>query len=536
MEPEGILTIACPGAPPAEATLELAGGKAFNLLKLAGLGFPVPPGFVLPTSFCGPWIAQGPPELADFRAAIAQPLEYVERATGLRFGDVRRPMLVSVRSGAPVSMPGMLDTVLDIGLTRATLPGLVALTGNPRLAWDCYLRLILSYAVTVHGLDTEPFNALAGEEVAASGVAGSAELDTLSLRDLTLRSVDLFEDLAGAPFPDDPFQQLLGAVNSVFRSWNSRRAVTYRRINRLESISGTAVTVQSMVYGNAGPNSGAGVGFTRDPATGENKLYLDFAFNAQGEDVVSGRLPLTPATDIARLLPDVMDALEQARGRLERAFGDVQDFEFTVEDGKLFLLQTRAAKRSSWAQLKFVVDLTQEGLISKDEALRRLEGIDLSSIIRRRVAGGNVRAIAMGVPTSVGVATGAIATTIASARAMAAKGQKVILVRNDITTDDIDGIACAAGVLTARGGRTSHAAVVARELGKVAIVGCQKLRLAENAKSCTIAEHHFSEGGEISLDGGSGLIYAGAVELQDERPIQELAIVEDWKKNSAAPA
>lgn len=533
MEPDGILSIACPGAPPAEATLESAGGKAFNLIKLAGLGFPVPPGFVLPTSFCGPWIAQEPPAKADFRAAIARPLEYMERAAGLRFGDPHRPMLVSVRSGAPVSMPGMLDTVLDIGLTRATLPGLVALTGNPRLAWDCYLRLILSYAATVHGLDAEPFNALAGKAATAAGVAGPAELDTLSLRRLALESLSLFEEMAGATFPDDPFQQLLGAVDSVFRSWNSQRAVSYRRINGLEKISGTAVTVQRMVYGNAGPNSGAGVGFTRDPATGENKLYMDFAFNAQGEDVVSGRLPLTPAIDMTRLLPDITGALDHARNRLERAFGDVQDFEFTVEDGKLFLLQTRAAKRSSWARLKFAVDLAQEGLISKDEALRRLEGIDLSSIVRRCVAGGNVRAIAKGVPTSVGVAIGAIATTIASARIMAAKGQKVILVRNDITTDDIDGIACAAGVLTARGGRTSHAAVVVRELGKVAIVGCQQLRLAESALSCTVGEHHFNEGDEISLDGGSGLIYAGTVEIRDERPVQELAAIESWKKNSA---
>jgi pyruvate,orthophosphate dikinase len=529
LELDDILTLACPGAPAPEATLERAGGKAFNLMKLAGLGFPVPPGFVLPAAICGPWIAKGAPDLAEFRAAIARPLEYVERAAELRFGDPHRPMLVSVRSGAAVSMPGMLDTVLDIGLTRATLPGLVAMTGNPRLAWDCYLRLILSYAATVHNLDSGPFDALVNAAVTAAGAAAPVELDTLSLRELALSCAGLFEDLAGMPFPEDPFRQLLGAVDAVFRSWNSQRAVSYRRLNGLDGIAGTAVTVQRMVYGNAGPNSGAGVGFTRDPATGENRLYVDFAFDAQGEDVVSGRQPLTPVNRMARLLPDVMEALEHARGRLEKAFGDVQDFEFTVEEGKLFLLQTRSAKRSSWAKLKFAVDLAEDGLIDRQEALHRLEGLDLSSLVRRSVACGDGRVIASGVAAGMGVATGAMAATIDAARAMAADGRDVILVRNDISTDDIDAIACAVGVLTARGGRTSHAAVVARELGKVAIVGCRQLQLAEDGKSCTIAGHHFGEGDEISLDGESGRVFAGPVEMLEERPTHELAVIEGWK-------
>ena len=529
MQPDGIQTIACPGLPPAESALTELGGKAFNLLKLAAMGFSIPPGFVFPTSKCAHWIADGPPSLGEFHALIAGPLERLEQATGLGFGHAKRPLLVSVRSGAPVSMPGMLDTVLDIGLTHATMPGFVAITGNPRLAWDCYLRLIISYAQTVQGLTTTPFEKLSGEIAAAAGAASIAELDTLALRGLALRSLDLFADLAGEPFPDDPFQQLLGAVNAVFRSWNSERALSYRRINKLDGLPGTAVTIQRMVYGNAGPNSGAGVGFTRDPATGERKLYLDFAFDAQGEDVVSGRRPLTPSTELARRLPQVMRALDHASIKLEQAFRDMQDFEFTIEEGHLFLLQTRDAKRSGWARLKIAVDLAQEGLISPQEALRRLEGLDLASLARQRIVGTTGSAIAQGIAAGIGVATGPIAMTVAVARAMAAQGKMPILVRNDIATDDIDGIACAAGVLTARGGRTSHAAVVARELGKVAIVGCRTLRIADAGRSCSIGGHQLEEGAEITLDGETGQIYAGSVELLEERPLQDLAIIEGWK-------
>jgi pyruvate,orthophosphate dikinase len=487
---------------------------------------------VLPTSLCERWIKNGPPSPADFRALVAGPLDRLEQAAGLVFGDARKPLLVSVRSGAPVSMPGMLDTVLNIGLTRSTLPGLVALTGNPRLAWDCYLRLIASYAQTVQGLDLRPFEKLSANAAAVAGSQDIAGLDTLALRDLVLRHLELFSDLAGEPFPDDPFQQLVRAVDAVFRSWNAEKAKCYRRINRLEGLPGTAVTVQRMVFGNAGPRSGAGVGFTRDPATGEKGLYLDFAFDAQGEDVVSGRRPLTRATELARLLPEVMVTLDQAGTRLEQAFRDAQDFEFTVEEGQLFMLQTRDAKRSAWARLKIAVDLVQEHLISPNEALLRLKGLDLAAIVRRHVvsSGG---AIAKGIPAGIGVASGTVAMTVAQANALAAQGKTVILVRTDITTDDIDGIACAAGVLTARGGRTSHAAVVARELGKVAIVGCGALRVADDDGSCTIAGLHFDQGAEITLDGETGQIYAGTVAIEEERPLQQLAAIDGWSRNSA---
>ena len=360
LQPDAIQIIEPGGLEPADDALMAVGGKAFNLLKLAAVGFPVPPGFVLPTSMCAGWIAAGPPSQEDFRTLVGGPLDRLERAAGASFGDTRRPLLVSVRSGAPVSMPGMLDTVLDIGLTRANISGLIAQSGNPRMAWDCYLRLMKSYATTVHGLHPATFNEAGAKIMAAAGAATLAELDTLTLRDLVQHYLDVFEDEAGEAFPEDPHEQLRQAVNAVFRSWNSERAKSYRRINGLDGLSGTAVTVQRMVYGNAGPRSGAGVGFTRDPATGEKRLYLDFAFDAQGEDVVSGRRRLTSAGELVRALPEVSRSLEHVATELEQVFRDAQDFEFTVEEGELFLLQTRDAKRSAWARLKIAVDLVRE--------------------------------------------------------------------------------------------------------------------------------------------------------------------------------
>lgn len=512
----------------------LVGGKAFNLLKLAALGFPVPPGFVLPTSLCADWLSDVPPSSDAFRTLVAGPLDRLERASELGFGDPRRPLVVSVRSGAPISMPGMLNTVLDVGLTRATLPGFVGLTGNPRLAWDCYLRLIESYAENVQGLDRASFTGALDKAMAKAGATSKSDLCTLALRDLAAEYVDIFEAAAGKAFPDDPHQQLFAAVDAVFRSWNAAPAKSYRRLNALEGLPGTAVTVQRMVFGNAGPRSGAGVGFTRDPATGEKRLYVDFAFDAQGEDVVSGRRRLAPTAVLPRLMPEVDRALETLAHRLEQTFRDAQDFEFTVEEGELFLLQTRDAKRSAWAQLKVAVAMAREGLISPEEALQRLNSLDLSALIRRSVIGGTNRIVAHGTPAGPGVATGSIAFSVEAACARAARGERVILVRRDIATEDIDGIASATGVLTMCGGRTSHAAVVARELGKTAIVGCGSLQIANDETHCVIDGHLFKNGAEITLDGETGAIHVGAVEVRETRPDDELAQIETWKTQVSA--
>jgi pyruvate,orthophosphate dikinase len=533
LPPDPIQLIEPGSLSPPDAAVSVLGGKALNLLKLVAEGFPVPPAFVLPTSMCARWISEGAPSRDEFRQLVAGPLDRLERATGMRFGDTRNPLLVSVRSGAPASMPGMLDTVLNVGLTAATLPGLVAQTGNPRLAWDCLLRLIESYAETVRGIDINAFKQAMSAALAAAGADHARQLDTLSLRDIAATYREIYEDLAGEPFPDDPLVQLQSAVEAVFRSWNSERARTYRRNKNLDGLAGTAVTVQRMVYGNAGPRSGAGVGFTRDPATGEKRVYLDFAFDAQGEDVVSGRCRLTPAEELKRLLPESSQALEHMAARLESLFADVQDFEFTIEEGQLFLLQTRAAKRSSWARLKIAVDLAREGVIAPKEALCRLDGLDLASVVRRQVKKSAGEPIAHGISAGIGCATGAIAFTVERAAALAAKGQEVILVRNDIATDDVEGLIRSEGVLTARGGRTSHAAVVARELGKVAIVGCKALDIAADESGCRIGERTFSEGAVITLDGETGAVFAGAAEVEEIRPEAELAQLQRWRSKAA---
>jgi pyruvate, orthophosphate dikinase len=513
---------------PAETLLPAVGNKAFNLMRLAALGLPVPPGFVLSTDFCQGFIAAGRRLPAKLPELLAREIRQVEKASGLLFGDQHRPLLVSVRSGAVVSMPGMMDTLLNIGLSDRTLPGFIGLTGNPRLAWDCYRRLIQSFAETAHDVAAAPFDAAVAEALGHAGVAALSELDTLSLRQLVRNLLEVYADEVGDPFPQSPSEQLEAAVGAVFRSWESPRAIEYRRLNGLDGLAGTAVTVQRMVFGNAGGQSGAGVGFTRDPASGEKKLYLDFAANAQGEDVVSGRCGLTRADGLERLMPALYGELVDIVRRLETAFLDVQDFEFTIEDGRLFLLQTRNAKRTPWAALRIAVDLAEEGLIATETALARLAKVDLSKLARRRVRAEQAP-LGRGVPASLGVASGPVALSSASAELFAKAGRAPILVREDTATTDIAGMAVAAGILTARGGRTSHAAVVARQLDKVCLVGCEALTVAADGRGCRIAGRDLLEGDMLTLDGEGGAIYAGEVAAIEERPTAALAKIAAWR-------
>jgi pyruvate,orthophosphate dikinase len=517
---------------PAETLLPAVGNKAFNLMRLAALGLPVPPGFVLSTDFCRGFIAAGYRLPAKLPELLAKEIRRVERASGLLFGDRHRPLLVSVRSGAAASMPGMMDTLLNIGLSDRTLPGFIGLTGNPRLAWDCYRRLIQSFAETVQGVAAAPFDAAVAAALGHAGAASPSELDTLALRDLVRALLEVYADEVGEPFPQAPFEQLEAAVEAVFLSWESPRAVEYRRLNGLDGLAGTAVTVQRMVFGNAGGRSGAGVGFTRDPATGEKRLYLDFAANAQGEDVVSGRCGLTRADGLERLMPPIYGELHEVVRRLETAFLDVQDFEFTIEDGRLFLLQTRRAKRTPWAALRIAIDLVEEGLIAPDQALAQLAAIDLDKLARRRVRSGEAP-LARGVPASLGVASGPIALSSAAAEAFAKDGRAPILVREDTATADIAGMAVAAGILTARGGRTSHAAVVARQLDKVCLVGCEALTVAADGRSCRIAGQPLHEGDIVTLDGESGAVYRGEIATVEERPSAALAKIAAWRAAKA---
>lgn len=522
------------GMPVAAPDPARMGFKAANLARMVALGLPVPPAVVLGTG-CRRAMRADPAALQrQLPALLADEIARLERITGLRFGASRQPLLVSVRSGAPVSMPGMMDTLLNIGLTETSLGGLLRATGNPRLVWDAWRRLIQQFAEIVHGLPAEPFDALVQAECERAGVAQANELDFLSLRQIAGDCLDLYRERVGTPFPQRPDEQLLAAVSAVLASWDSERAATYRRLNGIAADLGTAVTIQRMVFGNAGGTSGAGVGFTRDPASGENVAYLDFLFNAQGEDVVAGRRASNDGPRLARALPGVMDQLEQIRAQLEAAFGDMQEFEFTVENGHLFLLQTRSGKRTPWAALRIAVERVAAGELDRAAALRQLAPYDLATLARRRLAGAAEGSrLARAVAAGIGVASGVIALDPAAARSYAARNLPVILVREDIATTDVDGIAAAAGILTARGSRTAHAAVVARQMDKVVLVGCAGLRCDAADRTIELAGRAFREGDWLTLDADAGDVHAGRLAVEEERPTAWLAEVARWREETA---
>lgn len=507
---------------------EEVGNKAWNLMRMAVAGVSVPAAFVLPTSWCRRYRAAQMDNSA-LKEALASGIAMLETATGLRFGASRRPLLVSVRSGAAVSMPGMMETVLDVGLNTVTVDGLIGLTGNPRLAWDSYRRLVQGYAEVVLEQPAAPLDALVTQAVSQAEVESERELDFLALRQLTRDMLQRLRELSATRFPEDPNEQLEQAVTAVFRSWDAPKAAAYRKLNHIDDNAGTAVTVQRMVFGNAGGASGSGIGFTRNPATGERELYLDFQFNAQGEDVVGGRHLAHDNERLRQMLPAVWKQLESTGHSLETLFRDVQDFEFTLESGTLYILQTRNAKRTPWAALRVATELVEEGLISPAEALSRLDAIDLASVVRTRLATPPGPPLARAQVASIGVASGPIAFDAAAAKRFAAAGTAAILVRPDAVTSDIEGMAAAAGILTASGGRTSHAAVVARQLGKVCLVGCSDLTIDLDRRLCKIGQPTMHEGEFLSLDANDGGIYAGRLEIITERPERELAVIRGWQ-------
>ncbi len=509
---------------------EEVGNKAWNLMRMTAAGLPVPPAFVLPAAWCAQVnLEAGSKDLAE---ALSSGIATLEQATGLGFGSPRHPLLVSVRSGAATSMPGMMETILNIGMNAETVEGLIGCTGNPRLAWDCYRRLVQGYAEVVHGLPRVPFDELVSEALSHAQVETERELDYRTLRQLTRDLLDRFDELAGMPFPADPREQLRQAAAAVFRSWDASKAVAYRRANGIGHDGGTAVTVQRMVFGNASGASGAGVAFTRDPATGDRELYLDFEFNAQGEDIVAGRLAAHGEIRLRRTLPSQWAQLEDAGRSLEALFRDAQDFEFTIEGGVLYLLQSRSAKRTPWAALRIAVDQAEEGLISRPEALARLAGIDPASIVRTHFTESAAEPLARAQVAGIGVAGGAIALDSEAASRMANAGTPVILVRRQSETADIDGMMSAAGILTGAGGRTSHAAVVARQLGKVCLVACRDLEIDIDGRSCRIGARTMREGEFLSIDGNTGAIYPGKREVVTERPERELAKLASWREST----
>ncbi|RTL30191.1 MAG: pyruvate, phosphate dikinase [Burkholderiales bacterium] len=494
------------------------GFKAYNLLRMAKMGLPVPPAFVLGTGFCRDTQTQAQ---AVQPTTWWEPLRALESACGLTLGDARRPLLLSVRSGAPVSMPGMMETLLNIGLCDHTLPGMLRVTGNPRLVWDAYRRLVATYGEVVRGLPGELFER---EVQLACGKYSERELDFSEMRALTHRLLSVFQQASGQPFPQDPQDQLKEAIAAVLASWQSDKALEYRRLNHLPDDLGTAVTVQTMVFGNGSGRSGAGVGFTRDPATGEPNLWIDFLFNAQGEDVVSGRRSAHGHDELASVLPSVWSDLREAANALEHHLGDMQDFEFTVQDGRLYMLQTRQGKRTPLAAARIALDMLDEGLIDVQTAQQRIAHLDAAALARRKVvsAGGlALKPLAHAATACTGVVCGEIALDGQRAKDRHAAGASVILVRRDAETGDLPALEASVGLLTQRGARTSHAAVVARQLGKVCLVGCDKLVIDDTRRTIQLDDQTLHEGDLITLDGNEGDIYVGAIQTAVEEP-QEL--------------
>jgi pyruvate,orthophosphate dikinase len=510
-----------------QPSAEVIGAKAANLARMAALGLPVPPAFVLPIELCGS-IAAGDPKAKERLAqGLASGIEFLEETTGREFGSRRIPLLVSVRSGAARSMPGMLDTVLDVGCTPTAVRGLVRMTGNPRFAFDCRRRFLEAYGSVVLGLDEGIFKKRLDDLIAGEGVAGEQALDGEALERLAASYRQAIEDESEL-LPEAPLDQLMAAAQAVYRSWMSDRAVTYRRLQRLEDLKGTAVTVQAMVFGNSGTSSGSGVAFSRDPSTGANKPVIDVLFGAQGEDVVSGRR--TPETEeaILRTLPKVAAQLRHALAQLEEAFGDVQDVEFTIENGQLWILQTRSAKRTPQAAVQFAVDFVREGRITPAQALQRLRDVDLGKLTSKRLTDVGTPLV-RGTGASTGIAVGRAVFDAASAARLSVGGDPIILVRPDTNTGDVAGFALSAGIVTAVGGRTAHAALVARQLDKPCIVGCAEIAVDVAQRCAHLPGATIKEGEWLSIDGAAGAVYLGRGKVVTDRPEGQLAEVERWQ-------
>jgi pyruvate, orthophosphate dikinase len=498
----------------AELGRELLGGKGAGLAEMTAIGIPVPAGFTVTTAACIEYVQNGrklPPGLEE---EIAAHLEGLEEATGKRFGDAQDPLLVSVRSGAAVSMPGMMDTILNLGLNDESVEGLARATGNERFAWDAYRRLVQMYSNVVEAVDAHAFEQALAALKESRRVRNDVDLRADDLRELVERFKEIYRDGTGSDFPQDPRVQLGRAVRAVFDSWETPRAQVYRRANGIPDDLGTAVNVVQMVFGNKGEDSGTGVAFTRNPSTGEQGIWGEFLTNAQGEDVVAGiRTPL-PITEMKNRLPEAFDQLVDTMRRLEERYREMQDIEFTVEEGKLYLLQTRSGKRTAQAALKIAVDMVEEGLISREEAVARIDPKQLDQLLHPMIdPEAHYEAAAKGLNASPGAATGKIVLDADTAEERGKAGEDVILVRWETNPDDIHGLLEARGILTAQGGMTSHAAVVARGMGKPCVAGCEGLSIDLEGRKISLDGREVAEGEVITIDGGTGEVIVGEVEL-----------------------
>jgi pyruvate,orthophosphate dikinase len=490
---------------------DLLGGKGAGLAEMTNAGVPVPPGFTITTEVCGIFYKSGSKLPAEIEKEIAANLKKLEDAMGKRLGDAKDPLLVSVRSGAKFSMPGMMDTVLNLGLNDDTIKGLIAKSGNERFAWDAYRRFIQMFGNVVMNVEKENFEHIIDKKKEGRGIKLDVELTVEDLKELVSLFKKKVKTITGKDFPSDPQKQLKMAEEAVFGSWNNPRAITYRRLNDIPGDLGTAVNVQAMVFGNMGDTSATGVGFTRNPATGAKEFYGEYLTNAQGEDVVAGIRTPHPISDLKKEMPKVYSQLREITSRLEKHYRDVQDFEFTVQEGVLFMLQTRTGKRTAAAAVKIAVDMVKEKLISKDEAILRVEPAQLDQLLHPIIdpkAKKNV--IAKGLNASPGAAVGKAVFTADDAVVMGKNG-KVILVRTETNPDDIHGMDAAVGILTARGGMTSHAAVVARGMGTPCVAGCESLKVDEKGKKFTAGGVTIKEGDWLTIDGSTGEVMAGSM-------------------------
>ena len=497
---------------------ELLGGKGANLAEMTNIGLPVPQGFTITTEACTQYYEDGRQINDEIMAEIMEYIEKMEQITGKKFGDHENPLLVSVRSGARASMPGMMDTILNLGLNEDVVDVIAKKSNNPRWAWDCYRRFIQMYSDVVMEVGKKYFEQLIDAMKEKKGVTQDVELDAADLKELAMQFKAEYKAKIGSDFPSDPKEQLIGAIKAVFRSWDNPRANVYRRDNDIPYSWGTAVNVQSMAFGNMGDDCGTGVAFTRDPATGEKKLMGEFLTNAQGEDVVAGVRTPMPIAEMAEKFPAAYDEFVKVCNILEDHYRDMQDMEFTVEHGKLYMLQCRNGKRTAPAALKIACDLVDEGMISEQQAVAMIDPRNLDTLLHPQFDPKALKAtepVGKALPASPGAACGKIVFTAEDAKEWAARGEKVVLVRLETSPEDIEGMKAAQGILTVRGGMTSHAAVVARGMGKCCVSGCGAINMDEANKQFTLAGKTYHEGDWMSLDGSTGSIYDGALPTVD---------------------
>ncbi|HWP24404.1 MAG TPA: pyruvate, phosphate dikinase [Candidatus Binatia bacterium] len=514
---------------------DLLGGKGSGLHEMTRIGIPVPPGFTISTAVCRQYYAHHRRYPRGLRAEVTAALKRIEAIMGRRFGDPNNPLLLSVRSGARESMPGMMDTVLNLGLNDQTVEGLVQKTRNPRFAYDSYRRFVHMYADVVLGIkpkektQTDPFDAILERKKKARGVALDSDLDADDLRELVSLYKREIKENFGKEFPEDPFEQLWSAIGAVFDSWNNDRAIAYRELYHIPHTWGTAVNVQAMVFGNLGNDCATGVAFTRDPASGEKQFYGEFLPNAQGEDVVAGIRTPKPIGELSQTMPQVAKQLERVCRTLERHFRDMQDVEFTVENGKLWMLQTRAGKRTGFAAVRIAVDMVEERIIDKKEALLRIEPDQLNQLLRpifdqreKELAQKRGNLLGKGLAAGPGAATGRIVFHAQDAVEWKKRGEQVVLCRIETSPDDIRGMDAAQGILTARGGMTSHAALVARQMGKVCVAGCEALQVDYAARTLAVDHAELKEGDWISIDGTTGEVFKGEIQTRPSEVLQAL--------------